>query len=394
MAKIRLHSLADLISVAEEAKSRYNSLADRAAAIYAPAVHLLAFAAFVMWMYPSGSDVRYSLNIAVATLIITCPCALGLAVPAVSTVASGALFRRGLLVKHATALERLAEVDTVIFDKTGTLTLGKPALLNLRNIAPQDLALAATLAMASAHPRSRAIVAATQGQELPTVTLTGIKELPGYGISGFWNGKRVALGRADWAGLAGQGTVLAVDDHIHATFEFQDILRAGVGQLLEHLQNRSLPVTLLSGDTASNVKRFAEIINLTDWRSDVLPTEKAKFLKKLSTQGKHVLMVGDGLNDTAAMALAHVSIAPASALDATRVAADIVLISGDVSKIEDALRIARSARQRILENFGVAACYNMIAVPFAFFGFATPLSAAIAMSTSSIIVSLNALRVR
>jgi Cu2+-exporting ATPase len=389
-----LHSLADLISVAEDAKSRYNSLADRAAAIYAPAVHLLAFAAFVMWMYLSGGDVRYSLNIAVATLIITCPCALGLAVPAVSTVASGALFRRGLLVKHATALERLAEVDTVIFDKTGTLTVGKPTLLNPTDIAPQDFALAAALAFASAHPRSRSIVDAAQGQVLPTVTVTNIKELPGHGIAGFWDGKRVALGRADWAGSAGHGTVLAIDGHIRTTFEFQDTLRVGVDQLLAHLRKRGLPVTLLSGDTASNVEGFAEAIGLPDWRAGVLPTEKAQFLEDLNAKGKHVLMVGDGLNDTAAMALAHVSIAPASALDATRVAADIVLISSDVSKIEDALRIARSARHRILENFGVAACYNMVAVPFAFFGFATPLSAAIAMSTSSIIVSLNALRVR
>jgi len=389
-----LHELADLISVAEEAKSRYNSLADRAAAIYAPAVHLLAFAAFAMWMYLSGGDVRYALNIAVATLIITCPCALGLAVPAVSTVASGALFRAGLLVKHATALERLAEVDMVVFDKTGTLTLGKPKLLTGGDIAPLDMALAAALASSSSHPHSQAIARHAMDQSLPDVTVTDIKEQPGFGISGLWNGARVALGRADWVGVDGGGTTLAVTGRDPVSFTFEDRLRVGVEPLLRALQARGLPVKLLSGDTRANVEKFSSDMGLEDWHAGVLPDEKARILGELKHQGKRVLMVGDGLNDTAALAMAHVSIAPASALDATRVAADIVLVAPDVSRIKDALRIAASARKRILENFGVAACYNAIAIPIAFFGFATPLSAAIAMSTSSIIVSINALRTR
>ncbi|MGJ8625147.1 MAG: copper-translocating P-type ATPase, partial [Yoonia sp.] len=388
-----LHSLADLIAVAEDAKSRYNSLADRASAIYAPAVHILAFAAFVMWMFLSGGDVRYALNIAVATLIITCPCALGLAVPAVSTVASGALFRNGLLVKHATALERLAEVDTVVFDKTGTLTFGKPEVLDADQIDPLDLAIAAALAAGSSHPRSIAILAAAQRRNLTILDVADITEEAGHGMTGKWNGRPVSLGRADWVG-AGTGTTLRVQGCAPVSFAFRDTLRDGVTPLLAALRSRGLPVTLLSGDTPDNVRAFAASIGLTDWRAGVLPDEKAQVLDDLRAKGKRVLMVGDGLNDTAAMATAHVSIAPASALDATRVAADMVLIASDVSRIEDAVRIARSARARILENFGVAACYNMIAVPIAFLGFATPLSAAIAMSSSSIIVSLNALRAR
>jgi Cu2+-exporting ATPase len=389
-----LHALADLVSVAEEAKSRYNSLADRAAAIYAPAVHLLAFAAFVMWMYITGGDVRYALNIAVATLIITCPCALGLAVPAVSTVASGALFRHGLLVKHATALERLAEVDAVIFDKTGTLTMGKPALLNTDDVPPLSLALAAALADISSHPRSRAIAAAAKGRDLPKVAINDITEIPGHGVKGTWDGKQIALGRADWVGAEGEGTMLTVSGEPPVSFLFEDTLRTGTHALLAKLKARGLPVTLLSGDTPDHVSAFASGLGIEDWRAGVLPDEKAQVLEAMQADGKRVLMVGDGLNDTAALALAHVSIAPATALDATRVAADIVLVSPDVSKIEDGLRIARSARSRILENFGVAAVYNMIAVPIAFLGFASPLAAAIAMSTSSIVVSLNALRTR
>lgn len=390
-----LHGLADLVANAETAKSRYNSLADRAARIYAPLVHLLALAAFVIWLWVTGGDVRHAMNIAVAVLIITCPCALGLAVPAVSTVASGRLFKHGLLVKHATALERLAEVDEVIFDKTGTLTLGVPQLTNVADIAPETLAIAAAVATGSGHPRSKAIVAAAQARGLQADTVTEIHEVPGFGVEALLDSVTVRLGRAAWAGTDGQsGTVLRVGDAPPVAFEFEDSLRAGAAELIETLKVQGLPVTLLSGDTTAAVAALADELGIDKWQAGVLPDEKARVLRDRAADGKRVLMVGDGLNDTAALALAHVSIAPASALEATRVAADLVLMSPDLSEIGHAMRIARSARRRILENFSVAAVYNMIAVPVAFLGFATPLAAAIAMSTSSIIVSLNALRTR
>lgn len=391
-----LHNLAELISNAEAAKSRYNTLADRAARIYAPAVHLLALIGFIVWMYVTGGDVRHALNIAVALLIITCPCALGLAVPAVSTVASGRLFRLGLLVKHPSALERLAEVDEVIFDKTGTLTRGTPVCTNMADLPDSALSVTVALAEASGHPRSRAIVEAARGRDLPRVRVTDIVEVPGFGVEGTLNDAQVRLGRAQWAGAerAGSGTVLRLADGALHDFRFEDALRPGAAGLIAALKARGLPVTLLSGDAEAPVRSLADDLGIDDWHAGVLPDGKADLLRQRAEAGKRVLMVGDGLNDTAALALAHVSIAPASALEATRVAADLVLMGADLSKIADGLRIAGSARRRILENFGVAAVYNMIAVPVAFLGFATPLAAAIAMSTSSIIVSLNALRTR
>ncbi|WP_368185229.1 heavy metal translocating P-type ATPase [Aestuariibius sp. HNIBRBA575] len=390
-----LHGLADLVSVAEEAKSRYNSLADRAAQIYAPAVHLLALIGFVVWMYLTAGDVRTSLNIAVALLIITCPCALGLAVPAVSTVASGGLFKRGLLVKHATALERLAEIDEVVFDKTGTLTRGTPTLTNPQDLPDHAFALAAALALGSNHPRSKAIAKAAEGFDLPDVQVTDIVEHPGLGVEAKFQGQTVRLGRAEW--VTGQGdssTCLGIDGQDTVQFTFEDTLRPGAAELLQHLRDRNIPVMLLSGDAENPVAQLAQDLNIPTWQSGVLPSEKAAVLEAKRAAGKRVLMVGDGLNDTAALAVAHVSIAPASALEATRVAADLVLVSPDLSRIQDSLRIAKSARKRILENFGVAAVYNSIAIPIAFVGLATPLTAAIAMSTSSILVSLNALRTR
>jgi P-type Cu2+ transporter len=390
-----LHSLAELVTMAEAAKSRYNSLADRAARIYAPAVHLLALAAFLMWLWLTGGDVRHALNIAVAVLIITCPCALGLAVPAVSTVASGRLFKHGLLVKHATALERLAEVDEVIFDKTGTLTAGAPVLAEPQAIAPEDLAVAAALARGSNHPRSRAVAAAAQAREVAAADVTDIREVPGHGVEGRWNGRLVRLGRPAWAGsTGGQGTILRIGEADPIELHFIDALRPGAEALISTLKAQGMPVTLLSGDAEGIVGRFAERVGIDAWKAGVLPDEKADVLRAKAAEGKRVLMVGDGLNDTAALALAHVSIAPGSALEATRVAADFVLLAPDLMRIADALRVGRSARRRILENFAVAAVYNMISIPVAFMGFASPLAAAIAMSTSSIIVSLNALRTR
>ncbi len=388
-----LHGLADLVSVAEESKSRYNSLANRASRIYSPLVHIMALAGFLTWMWATG-EFRTSMMIAVSLLIITCPCALGLAVPAVSTVASGRLFRLGMLVKHGTALERLAEVTHVVFDKTGTLTLGKPALVDPEALAPETLALAAALAEGSDHPRSRAIVAAAEGRDLPRVRVTEIGETPGYGVRGLWQGREVRLGRAEWVGGEGSGTVLAVEGAAPVSLAFEDVLRPGAAELVRELKAQDVPVTLLSGDAEGPVSALAAELGIDDWQAGILPGDKAEVVATLGEGGAKVLMVGDGLNDVGALAAAHVSIAPASALEATRVAADMVLLSSDLSNVAEALRLARVARKRILENFGAAGVYNMVSIPIAFAGFASPLAAAIAMSTSSIVVSLNALRTR
>ena len=391
-----LHGLADLVSVAEQAKSRYNSLADRAARIYAPLVHLLALVAFGLWLWLSHGDVRLALNIAVAVLIITCPCALGLAVPAVSTVASGRLFKAGLLVKHASALERLAEADHVVFDKTGTLTLGRPSFQSAHQLSKESLAIMHALAQSSAHPRSKAIVEVTKDMSLPWVNLSDITELPGQGVEGQWEELTVRLGRASWVTNTPQskGTMFMVEGHEPVQLSFEDALRPGARELVQTLRERGIPMTLLSGDTETVVADLARDLGIPAYQADMMPDEKVAAVQSLQAKGAKVLMIGDGLNDTAALASAHVSAAPASALEATRVASDFVLVSQDLSNIGRAMRLSKSARTRILENFAVAAVYNLIAVPIAFMGFATPLAAAIAMSTSSIIVSLNALRVR
>ena len=391
-----LHQMADLVAIAESGRSRYTSLADKAAKLYAPGVHILSALSFIGWYFYSG-DIRTALNIAAAVLIITCPCALGLAVPAVTTAASGRLFRRGMLIKDATALERLAQVDTVVFDKTGTLTAGTPELTNLDEIPLGSAKLALALAQGSSHPLAQAIVQAARRAGIAAAEPDGITEVPGYGTKARWQGQEVRLGRASWVGAEARhetATFLRVGDAVPVAFTFADRLRDGTVEAVQALRDSGKEVYLMSGDTTPAVEALADRLGISHWLAEALPAEKSARIQALSQDGAHVLMVGDGLNDTAALAAAHVSISPASALDAARVASDIVLLGGDLAPIAAGCDTARAATRRIRENFRIATIYNVIAVPLAVAGLATPLIAALAMSASSITVSLNALRLR
>lgn len=396
-ADTSLHQLAALVAVAESGRSRYTSLADRAAKLYAPGVHILSALAFLGWLAWSG-DMRISLNIAAAVLIITCPCALGLAVPAVTTAASGRLFARGLLIKNATALERLAEVDTVVFDKTGTLTLGRPKVTNWDSLSDPQKALALALASGSAHPLAQAIAARAQEEGVAPAVLTALTEVPGYGTQACHEGRAVRLGRPEWIGVEteAEGLCTALDCGAGqaVVITFEDRARPGAAALIADLAEKGMDVILLSGDRAASVAQTARQLGVKTHASEMLPAQKVDYVQKLTAQGRHVLMVGDGLNDTGALAAAHVSISPAQALDAARAASDIVLLGQDLMPVADALSTARLATRRIRENFRIATFYNIVAVPLAVAGLATPLIAALAMSTSSITVSLNALRIK
>ena len=403
-----LHRMADLVAIAENARTRYTSLADRAARAYSPVVHLLALGAFAVWMWISGGDVRLAINIAAATLIITCPCALGLAVPAVVTAASGKLFRAGLLVKSGTALERLAEVDTVVFDKTGTLTMGTPVAAPLAAHPRADLEVALALADASSHPLSRALANACRDAGLQPAAVEDVREVPGYGVEGRFQGQIVRLGRSGWAGKdAGDPAAMRAPASGHSTvtslrigtaplrrFDFADRLRPGAAEAVAALRAQGKDVWVMSGDNEGPVAAIAAQLDIANWRSAMLPEDKAAAVSAMAAEGRRVLMVGDGLNDTAALAAAHVSVSPASALDAARVASDVVLLGQDMRALGMATRLAVTATKRIRENFTISFVYNVVAVPVALLGFATPLLAALAMSVSSINVTLNALRLK
>ena len=394
--------LARLIETGEQSRARFVRLAEKAAALYVPVVHSLALATFLGWMFGpallrfAGLEVvdvglRAALMNAVAVLIITCPCALGLAVPAVQVVATGRLFKRGVLVKSGDALERLAQVDVAVFDKTGTLTLGKPRLVS--DAAPEVLHAAAALARVSRHPLSRALVEAAG----PGNVVKDAREIPGEGIEA----GQMRLGRRTFAAPACADAVdgaaeLWFSDGVTAPvrFAFADALRADAAQTIAALRARGIAVELISGDRPAAVEAAAREAGIKYWCAAASPADKTARLMALRAEGKKPLMIGDGLNDAAALAAAHASAAPGIALEASQAASDIILQGAQLMPLVEAIDVAKMARARALENLRFSALYNVIAAPLAAAGFLTPLIAALAMSGSSLIVTLNALRLQ
>ncbi|MXN43693.1 cadmium-translocating P-type ATPase [Shinella kummerowiae] len=394
-----LSEVIGLMEAAEGGRARYRRIADRAAQIYSPVVHFLALVSFLGWGFYDG-DWKHAMLVAIAVLIITCPCALGLAVPVVQVVAAGRLFAGGVMVKDGSAMERLAEIDTAVFDKTGTLTLGKPRLVDREAVNRSHLALAAALAAHSRHPLSMALAAANAGP-MPVIETVG--EIAGGGLEAATSQGMLRLGsRAFACGKAVVGeeahglseVVLWRDGVVLETFRFEDALRTGAAEAITALKRERIEMAILSGDRAPAVSRVAGMLGIGHWRAALSPREKTEEVAERTAAGRRVLMVGDGINDAPALAAAHVSIAPATAADVGRQAADFVFLHESLEAIPFAFETARRADRLIRQNFALAVGYNVIAVPVAILGHATPLIAAIAMSTSSIIVVLNSLRLR
>jgi Cu2+-exporting ATPase len=381
--------IARLLEAGEQKKSAYRRIADKAVAAYVPQVHAMAMLGFVSWL-AFGASIPQAAFIAVTVLIITCPCAIALAAPLVQVVAAGRLFREGVYLSSGDALERIATVDHVVFDKTGTLTLGDPVLVR-DGFTPAELAAAAQLARGSRHPFSRAISEAAGAGPVAQ----GLNEYRGDGISGLVDGCPAMLGHAKFVGMkAAEGSSLwfLMEGAPPVMFRFEDRLRPDASLTMRKLCALGLTVELLSGDSAERVERAASAAGISSWRASATPQFKVARLQELEGMGKKVLMVGDGLNDAAALASAHASLAPGGAVDVSRLASDCVYSGDSLDSIPRIIEVARKARQRIRENFAMAAIYNMLAVPIALFGFATPMVAAIAMSASSAVVTLNALR--
>lgn len=386
----RIAELARAMRDAGQQKSRYVRIADRAARFYTPVVHALAALGFLGWMV-AGAGAHQSLLVAVAVLLITCPCALGLAVPVAQVVASGALMRSGLLVKDGSALERLAECDMVLLDKTGTLTLGRPMPQSLDGLDGTARGVALALAQASSHPLSRGLARSLNDAGVVPADVSEIAETPGVGMSGQWQGQRVTLGRGAPLAHAGMAMSLAIGDGAAVTIAMEDVLRPDAAAALAALSALGLPQQIISGDGAGAVEKVAQMLHLPATAA-ADPDAKLALIKALRAEGRRVLMVGDGLNDGPALAAAHASIAPSSASDVGQQAADLVFMGDSLNALPRAVRAARMTQRVVRGNFLLAIIYNVIAVPLAMAGWVTPLVAAVAMSSSSLIVVANSLR--
>ncbi|MGV6801900.1 MAG: heavy metal translocating P-type ATPase [bacterium] len=387
--------LARMVEAGQQVKSRYVRIADKAAQAYVPIVHTLSLLTFLGWFFVAEAGMRVSLMNAIAVLIITCPCALGLATPAVQIVATGRLFKDGILVKTGDALERLSHITKIIFDKTGTLTLGKLKLQNKADIPQDILQKAACLARTSHHPIARAIVEEMGGGPVSKETT----EIPGAGMQGFVEGELVKIGHADFVAVDKADTAndkvstwVKIGDQPPVALFFEDTLRQEAGATIEKFKQHHIKSLILSGDRPAPVQKIAQKVGISEFYAQLTPQEKIDLLEQARAAGDKIAMVGDGLNDTPVLALADVSLSPGSAADAAQSAADFVFQGNSLKPVWTAWQISRKAQSHIKQNFMFAALYNVIAAPMAMAGMVTPLIAALAMSGSSLIVTLNALR--
>ncbi len=393
-----LDEIERLLEKATAARSRYVRLADRVSAFYAPVVHIAALATLLVWLW-LGASLHDALVTAIAVLIVTCPCALALAVPAVQVVASGALFRRGVLLNAADAIERFAEIDTVVFDKTGTLTSPHPRVVNGADIDPDVFALAAGLARGSSHPLARAVAAARPDAAMPT----DITEEQGQGVRALVDGVEARLGSPVFCGLEAEVAALkGLEPDVsivafrygvrHALFRLRQVLRADAVETIAALARSGFAIAILLGDRPEAVEPLAKALGVADWRGGLKPAEKVARLDELRASGRKALMVGDGLNDAPALASAYASMSPVEATQVTQAAADAVFLGERLDPVLATLLTSRRARRIMRVNLGLSAAYNAVAAPLAMLGMLTPLIAAAAMSGSSMLVTLNALR--
>jgi Cu2+-exporting ATPase len=395
-----LAEITRLLDNALQARSRYVRLADRASRLYAPVVHATALLTVVGWVL-MGASWHDAIVTGVAVLIITCPCALGLAIPTVQTVASGAMFRAGVLLNSGDSIERLAEVDHVIFDKTGTLTLPDLEVVNAAGIPEDAFALAGQLALSSHHPVAAAVARAAAAKS----PLAGVVEEPGQGVRATIGDTEIRLGRPSFCGaeqLAKDNANLDPEASIVAfssgearyLFSVRQALRPDAQAMIAALGKRNIGIEILSGDREPAVRAAARALGVSEWRAGVTPADKIARIEDLKRQGFKVMMVGDGLNDAPSLAAAHVSMSPISAAHLSQATADLVFLGKPLAPVVAAIDFARKALHLMRQNLWLAVGYNLLAVPIAISGVVTPLIAAAAMSGSSILVMLNALRAR
>ncbi|WP_246565204.1 heavy metal translocating P-type ATPase [Ancylobacter sonchi] len=387
-----------LLERAATARSGYVRLADRAARLYAPMVHTTALLSLVGWL-AVGASLHQAVLIAVAVLIITCPCALALAVPAVQVVASGALMRAGVLLNAGDAFERLADIDTIVFDKTGTLTAPEPHLANADQLSPDLLAIAGRLAAGSTHPLARAVAAAVPG----AAPYPEMREVAGAGVEAQLDGVTARLGSAEFCDCGALLTGIEAADasfvalcvgEQRALLMIRQTLRPDAAEVIGRLRAMGKSLVIVSGDRPVAVAPVAAALGIEEWQGAATPADKIATLERLKARGRRVLMVGDGINDAPSLAAAQVSMSPIAAADVTRAQADLVFLGEKLAPVAAAIAVSAKARRLMRENLIIAVIYNLFAVPLAIAGFVTPLVAAAAMSGSSVIVTLNALRAR
>lgn len=391
-----LAQMGALVTAAQTSKAPVQRLADRIAAVFVPIVIGIAILALLAHLWVGG--VAPAFVAAVSVLIIACPCAMGLATPTAILVGTGRGAELGILIKGPEILESTRQIDTIVLDKTGTVTEGQMSVAAVQAAAGHSeqsvLRLAAAAEQGSEHPIARAIRAAYDGT-LPATE--GFHELPGQGIEATIAGSRVRVGRPP-AGYDGTGTQVGVyvADDLVGTIELQDRVKESAAAAISALQDLGLTPHLLTGDNAGAAHAVARAVGIDDANvtAEVMPSDKVEAITRLQQQGKTVAMVGDGVNDAAALAQADLGIAMGAGADVAIEASDITVMNNDLRSVADAVRLARATLRIIKGNLFWAFAYNIILLPVAAFGLLNPLFAGIAMALSSVFVVSNSLRLK
>jgi heavy metal translocating P-type ATPase len=419
-ADTALSHLLGLIERSQASKPQIQRLADRIAVVFVPVVLLLAAATAIVWVLTGQGDhgmfasmhLERGMDATIAVLIVACPCALGLATPVAILAGTGRGASLGLLIRGGEILERSKDLDTIVLDKTGTITIGQLSVAEVWSAGELDrdgvLGLAAAVERSSEHPVAVALVAAARERGLETATVDEFRSIPGRGVRGLIDGVPVWAGRPEshahspavaavldeWEALGRTAIVVERSGTILGAIGLADTVKAEAKQAVAGLQSMGLDVRLLTGDNPRAAQAVAAAVGIEHVLAGVSPEGKLEEISRLQASGKRVGMVGDGVNDAAALALADLGIAMGTGVGAAIEAADISVISGDLRGVPRALRLARETYTIVLQNLGWALGYNLLAIPLAMTGLLSPALAAVAMGLSSITVVANSLRLQ
>lgn len=413
-----LSKIIKMVSEAKQGQTKIQKLVDKVAAWFVPLVIVIAIVTFFAWMIFANNP-AHGLIAAVSVLIIACPCALGLATPMSIIVALGKGAANGVLVKNAESLERMEKVDVIVVDKTGTLTEGKPRLTKIipaKNFTEEEvLQLAASLEHQSEHPLAKAITNYAKENKIPFLEAKNFTTPIGKGVSGEVKNKKILIGNLKFMAentvncdelkvkseeLKEGGAIvifISIDQKLSGLFVIEDAIKSTTLEAVKELQNLGLRIVMLTGDSKKTAEKVAQQLGITEVFAEVLPQEKSQIISKLKSEGKAVAMVGDGINDAPALAMADVGIAVANGTDVAIESAGIVLLHGDLAKLVKAFHLSKKTMRNIKENLFFAFGYNVLAIPLAagLFGFQlSPIIAAAAMALSDVSVVGNALRLK
>jgi Cu+-exporting ATPase len=409
-ANTELARLTRMVEEAQAKKAPVQKLVDQISAIFVPAVIAVALIGGVVW-FLATNDLNHAIAIAAATLVVACPCALGLATPMALLVGTGTGARHGIIIRGTDVLESSRKVTTIVLDKTGTLTSGQPSVTQIafEGLSENDvLMLAARIETGTDHPLARAIVSKAVEKGLEINPASNIVVEPGLGISGDIDGIAVALGGLDWlktlgakpgeaiatqiSGFIKSGSsvvAIASDQKVVGAIAISDELKAAAPAAIAQLKALGITPIMASGDNAASAKRVAEQVGITDFHAGLNPAEKRNLIAELRNRGEVVAMVGDGINDAAALAEADLGIAMGQGTDVAIETSDIVVVSSDLRRVADAIRLSRSTLRTIRGNLTWAFGYNTIAIPIALAGLLGPAIAGMAMAFSSVFVVLT-----